>query len=629
MGFPGFAALGSAWLFFLIGPLVLFYFLKLKRPRLDVPCLVLWKQVLQDSRVNSPFQRFKRNILLWLQLLLLILLILAGMQPFWPGGVDRAKRLPILIDCSASMAALDKSGGVSRLEAAKERVRTLIDGMVSDQKFCLISFAQTGRKLTGFTDNKRLLLDALDKIEVRDVPSDVEDALRIAQALSRREPFDKALLLSDGNFPERTDMELAFGLDFQKLPAAGSNMGITTLNATRTGSDERQWVVFVTVGATSEIPSSGTLELLVDDQVHATRDVTLSAERGERWSVALPAEKAVAVQVRLKPNGFDSLAADNVAYLDLALPRQVCVYAPTKLTTFRLALQAMRQVRIFPEKDQPGEETEFDLVITDRPEDLELSADTSLLVGMVPEELQTLVSVEKTNGTLVIDWRRDVPLLQHVQLADLVILDNPRKAEGALEQDFEARGYEVLAHGQYGPVLLQKDDGSQLSFHLLFHTDRSTLPYRVGFPILVANAVRIAMRRAGLAETPGRRTGVLPPFDVQPSKTYQIKGPGGIEQTLESDRDGVLFGAAAPLVGRYRISGPNAPGAEIGVSLLNSAETLLQSAEEIHTKESSVAASQVAVKTDRSFWRALALTALLVLLIEWWYYQRKPGGFRA
>ena len=52
-----------AWLFLLLVPLVIFYFLKLKRPRLEIPSLALWRSVLNDQRVNSPFQRFKRNIL--------------------------------------------------------------------------------------------------------------------------------------------------------------------------------------------------------------------------------------------------------------------------------------------------------------------------------------------------------------------------------------------------------------------------------------------------------------------------------------------------------------------------------------------------------------------------------------
>src|SRR5215210_4200252 len=97
--FPTFTALSSAWLLLLLVPLVAFYFLKLKRPRQVIPSLVLWRQVLDDQRVNSPFQRFKRNLLLLLQLLLLALLILAAMQPLLRRAAGGSQRLPVLIDC--------------------------------------------------------------------------------------------------------------------------------------------------------------------------------------------------------------------------------------------------------------------------------------------------------------------------------------------------------------------------------------------------------------------------------------------------------------------------------------------------------------------------------------------------
>ena len=62
----GFLAPSFAWLFLLVIPLVIVYFLKLKRPRLKIPSLVLWHSVINDQRVNSPFQRFKKHLLLWL-----------------------------------------------------------------------------------------------------------------------------------------------------------------------------------------------------------------------------------------------------------------------------------------------------------------------------------------------------------------------------------------------------------------------------------------------------------------------------------------------------------------------------------------------------------------------------------
>src|SRR6201986_3189872 len=130
---PAFTSLGSAWLFALLVPLIAFYFLKLKRPRVAIPSLVLWRQVLNDQRVNSPFQRFKRNLLLLLQLLVLACLVLAAMQAFWGTGAGCAKYLPILIYCSASMGAIDKPGGVSRLDAAKAEARKIVDNLLSEQ----------------------------------------------------------------------------------------------------------------------------------------------------------------------------------------------------------------------------------------------------------------------------------------------------------------------------------------------------------------------------------------------------------------------------------------------------------------------------------------------------------------
>src|SRR5688500_16148743 len=123
----GFYALSAAWLFSLIAPAVLLYFLKLKRPRQQVPSLVLWRQVLADSRVNSPFQKFKRNILLLLQLILLCLLIMGAMQPYIRAGDPDTDRLLVLLDRSASMAAFDKEGGISRLDKAKERLREIVE----------------------------------------------------------------------------------------------------------------------------------------------------------------------------------------------------------------------------------------------------------------------------------------------------------------------------------------------------------------------------------------------------------------------------------------------------------------------------------------------------------------------
>ena len=625
-----FYALSAAWLALLIPPLIMFYFLKLKRPRLEVPSLVLWKQVLNDNRVNSPFQRFKRNILLILQLILLTLLILAAMQPFFKGGADDIRNTPILIDCSASMSALDKRGGISRLEAAKRTAQEIIDGLLKDQQVCLIAFAKSSRKLTGFTNNKRVLTDALNSIQIQDVPSDIEDAMRMVQALSRSQPFDEVLLLSDGNFPAETAFDLPFSLKYQRLDQAAPNTGITALNARHAGKGA--WDVFVSVETSSSEPLIATIEIMQDGQrIGLPQDVTVSNDSAQRLAFDVAVDATSTIEVRLKTDGFDSLGTDNIAYLNLSAGRKLWVYVPTSLDGYRNAFRKNEDVRLFPKMGQKDtEETDFDLVITENLKDIDRQAAVTMVVGQIPSDLGGLVSTDDQSGTSVIDWQRNTPMLKFVELTDLVVLDNPTSKEDVREGDYENLGYETLAYGERGPLILRKLEGEREQFFMLFHSDRSTLPYRVGFPIMLTNLVQLAMDKSGLAEIRGNQTGVLPKLAYIPETKYRITGPGQFEKELTTDEHGLLFGVPAVRVGHYEVREGSDIKERVGVSLLNSHESTLATVEKIRFNEDiTVEASAVPLRVDKSLWPVLAILALIMLAVEWWFYQRRPGGMRA
>lgn len=619
MTLPGFTAPGAAWLFTLLVPLVVFYFLKLKRPRLTIPSLVLWRQVMNDNRVNSPFQKFKRNLLLLLQLLLLLLLVLAAMQPFLRKNASRAVRLPVLIDNSASMAALDKAGGLSRLAASKKRVREMIDTLPGNEELCLISFAKTARKRSSFTNDRRVLREALDAIEIEDVPGDIEDALRLAQALARTAPFDGVLVLSDGNFPAQANFELSFKLNYQRLAPSGPNFGITSCNARRALGGK--WDVFVQIEGSADAEGGGTVEVMLDGNRVASERFTLSKGGSQRMTFSIDGERASVLQARLIPDGFDSLASDNLAWLELPAARPLIVFTPASMGAYRHALESISGVRV-------SEDTiaTHDLVITDRVEDLGIKARMICTVGIVPPELQKLVSIAQQPATPV-DWRRDSPLLQHVEFADVIAMDDPRSREGVSTNAFTNAGFDILVHGPHGPMILEKREGEKLSVFLLFHTDRSTLPYRVGFPVFVTNLVQAAMKQARIAEADSNRTGVLPPVTLQPDRDFEIIAPDGTRRREKSDANGVLSGIPAPRTGLYAVLENGTPKARIGASLLSPAETTLKTVEQIQFNDQlKVSASAVPLKTDRSLWYPLACAAFGLLLLEWWFFQRKPGG---
>src|SRR5262245_26152640 len=108
----GLAALG------LIPPLVLLYFLKLKRVPVEISSSLLWAKALLDARANAPFQKLRRNLLLLLQILLLLLVALALARPAITVKGRATSATVIVIDGSASMAAKDEKP--SRFAKAQE-----------------------------------------------------------------------------------------------------------------------------------------------------------------------------------------------------------------------------------------------------------------------------------------------------------------------------------------------------------------------------------------------------------------------------------------------------------------------------------------------------------------------------
>jgi len=644
MTFPGFTALGYWPLFLLLGPLILFYFLKLRRPRLDISSLALWKQVISDQRVNSPFQRFKRNLLLLLQILLLCALAFAAMQPFWPSGADRAQHIPILIDCSASMGALDQPGGESRLDAAKAEVTKLIDNLLPSQRLSLIAVDNTARRLTDFTDNQRVLHDALRQLEVRPVPSRLEDGLRMAQALTRVAAVNSVVLITDGNVPRDIDFELPFRLSYQKLPSAGPNLGITDFNARRTKSG---WDVFariegVVAGAPKNAPSQPAteqtdskdkpagpstlveVELLQNGETLKRDSVSVTAGDAARFSFQIGTQSAASLELRIRPDQFDSLELDNHAYLELPAPRPLLVYCPPEMTSYRHALEALKELDLYP-REGKTDPVAVDLRFTDQALNVGPKSRVTVHTGVVPSDLQPLVAVEEELAD-VVDWNRTAPLLRHVQLLDVQIGDNPVSQPGIGERDYELAGYEILAQGAKGPLILERPSNTGVDYFLLFHTDHSSLPYRVGFPIFVANAAQIALERAALSEARSWPTGTLPPQKVDPDLEFTIDEPKGHSDTVRSSSDGTLSGVAATDAGRYVIRQGTQPVTSLGVSLLAASETQLATVDKLQFPETSVTTSTDLVHTDRPLWGWFVWAGMALLLGEWWYFQRRPGG---
>src|SRR3954470_3682852 len=173
--------------------LIILYFLKLRRRDLEISTTLLWKKAIQDLQANAPFQKLRRNLLLFLQLLVLAGIIAALGQPHFKGQDVTGTRQVILIDRSGSMASLDEDDGrggkMSRLEAGKKQAVALVESLREGNVFSksnadeamVIAFDTSAEVRQQFTSDKQELKAAIESIAQTDGPTSVEEAMRLAK----------------------------------------------------------------------------------------------------------------------------------------------------------------------------------------------------------------------------------------------------------------------------------------------------------------------------------------------------------------------------------------------------------------------------------------------------------------
>ncbi|MFT5126671.1 MAG: Ca-activated chloride channel family protein [Rhodothermales bacterium] len=469
----------ALWWLLVLLPLLLMYLLRQRRDRLVVSTTLLWQRVLADHRVNTPLQRFRRNLLLLLQVILLILLVLALARPVWQGEAGSGAVLPIIIDCSASMGARDANGR-SRLELALSELRSEIRAKPNGQRICVIAAGSRARKLCDISDNPRELLESLAELKPDAGEGELAPALELAEAMARTLPdgFDRVRVISDGNFPASTAFDLPFALDYQLLPPAGPNTGITELRA---HEEDDGWLIFARIQSTpgNQVPAS--LQIALDGELRSSQEILLDEDGEARIRAKLNGAGGV-LELRLQTLSTDSLSADDRVTVSLPPARPLRV--ATTLPDWRHGLAALGNV------SAPPPETPPDLLIDSA--NSATPARVRLLIG-IPNELAGVIQMAP-EADAIIDWDRTAPLLQYAELDRLPLSRSPRLRT---PQTLSRAGFDVIAEASRGPFLLRRLTAERIDYHLLLPLAESELSRRVAFPVLLANLAMLARRQAG------------------------------------------------------------------------------------------------------------------------------------
>src|SRR5207249_8198212 len=94
------------WLLLAI-PVVVFYVLKIRLKRVPVSTVIFWRQIFDEKKPRSLWQRLRHLISLLVQLALIVLLVGALTEPIFSWEALNARRVILIVDNSASMNARD------------------------------------------------------------------------------------------------------------------------------------------------------------------------------------------------------------------------------------------------------------------------------------------------------------------------------------------------------------------------------------------------------------------------------------------------------------------------------------------------------------------------------------------
>lgn len=612
------------------------YFLKLKRKPLEVPSTFLWKRSIEDLQVNSLWQRLRRSLLLFLQLLVAAALIFALLRPM----LDRTtsgKRIILAIDQSASMSATDISP--TRLAEAKRRALDVVEQLQPGDVAMVISFANRARIACSYTSDSSVLRQAIDSIAPTAATTDFREALTIASGLANAEqtPGDDVeanpailYLFSDGDFPPVDDLPLGnIALRYIATGKSSSNVAIVSIGARRSADSSDRWQIFARMRNFADAPATFNAEFFVDDTRRDIQSVSIPAKESSSIVFRLAAVDAAVIGVSLDLK--DDLALDNRAWTIIHQPRKVrlLVIGPENpILRSALGTEAVAEVadvefakselatKNLATELQPGS---YDLVVFDRCSPASMPETNTLFLGALPPALATSVQTPAKNPA-ILNWMTTNPILRYLTLDDVAVLEAfsiplPKNARGLIETDQGVILFAVPRQGHTDVVQtfpLIGDDGH-------WKTD---WPLKLSFPLYVMNLIR---HLAGAEST--EQTSYLAGAPVTFPGTggpdqAMITFPSGREEKVQRSRRGNFEFHNTDELGVYGLAIGDEKSA-FAVNLLSDRESAIAPNLEVAIGTVQAKDESAEVASRRELWKLLTLVALVLLLFEWYVYHRR------
>ena len=644
-----FAAPTMLWWLLLAVPVVALYVLKVRLRRVPVSTLMFWDRVYQEKAPRSLFERLRHLASLLCQLLLIALLAFALADPFTDSEAGAARRLVLVLDTSAGMAAAvdpDDPAAGTRLDAAKARALSIVRGLRHRDAAAVLTAGADATVACGTTNHPPTLAAAVTNARQTDGPGAVADALALARRLVAGRENGRVLLFSDRDPPDLgTDGE---GGDIALLPFGepGGNVAITAFQTRRSLTDPVGYEILVEVANFSDAPAACRLDL---DLAGVPVDVVpLELAPGETWRRTFEKTDEAGGELTAKlvfesppqtdgsavaPAPQNLLTADDAARAVLPARDRVPVVLVTPGNLFlQQVFAANPLVDLFVESSVPAEVPTGAVLVLHQIVPAELPPGPVFVVDPRGDcELFTVGDEIAAPSVKATAEAEGSPLLANVRL-DRIEIPKARVVTPAADAD--ATPLAETADGS--PLLFTARRPAGKALVLAVDFDATDLPLRTAFPILAVNALTWFTDAAGELR-PAAATGevVTVPLPAgADSAAWSVVPPSGVADPLPAGLSEVTLGPLAD-AGLWHVAPVRPPESDPQAAFPNAAgwpdgtipvAVNLTDPDESDTRLAaarSESGDPAGAAGGRPWWFWLTAAALALVAAEWWLYQRR------
>lgn len=577
----------------MVGIVAALYWLKPPPRRVVVPSTLVWDRVLRESHPGSDRLRW------WLSLLLAALIaavVVSAIVPLSPAGTSgAASKLIVVLDDSPTMATRT-TDGTSRWNHALAKARALMQARAPGTRIWL---ADTMRRVAVPAFENRD--DALAQLARLHVAYGPVPTVPLPEPLAGVE----TVVITDGVSIGAVTAQARLESVFESV----ENAGITAFEVRALPADPRRYLAYVELVNASGVEKQIELAIVGVGDKRISRVFPVAAGGAHNEMIDISDFDRGPVRASIAVPG-DGLATDDVAYSILPVRRMARVALVTSGNPY-LEKSLHAQPRVELTVVAPGNDFDdrgFDAVVFDRHAPKSRPHVPALLFR--PSRADWLPAPQKEIANLsAASWNAAHPLLENISLLDLSV---DRAALVSLKdrpKDLES----VLASGPGDvPLIIVHEEGVRWVL-FSFGLEDSNFALHAGFPIFLNNVLNwmlggqaIIARGLGLIEVPVSGARVVA-ADGNELPTQSI--PGG--SLFEVDTPGLFTVVSA----HQRL--------QVAANLFDRRITDVNKSRLAQIQPDAATPGRAKPWFAFDSWFALLLIAALLLMFEWWSWNRR------